>query len=355
MGAAIKQAFERLRRIFWINFTLNVFQRFGKDNGGLLAAGLAFFLVLGFVPLLLVGLWVLGHIYAHKPGEAVEQIQNLISSQLLPGAASNEVNHLMFRAGITATEGGHAPGKTLLTLLHKGGIAGIFGVLSLIWAAVQIFVNGSVAMNAAWETAENRGWIKLRLMALALLVCAGVLVVLSLAATAVSTHISASAFAHIVPFQGRLFSLLLEIAAVVASAVMYAMIYRFLPAARVTWRAAFMGAVVSAIAWEIVKKGLAVYLLHPNKSLYGELAGLIIFVLLVYYSMMILLIGAEVCAEYSLTVERAAAFRLKRAAHATPSAPATAPSVSALARAKEHRRARKSTDHRPNSKTHGNK
>lgn len=355
MGAAIKQALQRLRRIVWIDFTLNVFQRFGKDNGGLLAAGLAFFLVLGFVPLLLVGLWVLGHIYAHKPGEAVQQIQNLISSQILPGSASNEVNRLMFRAGITASEGGHAPGQTLLTLLHKGGIAGLFGVLSLVWAAVQIFINGSVAMNAAWETSENRGWIRLRLTALALLLGAGVLVVLSLAATAFSTHIAASPLAHVVPFEGRLLSYLLEIAAVVASAVMYAVIYRYLPAARITWRAAFVGAIVAAIAWEIVKKGLAVYLLHPNKSLYGELAGLIILVLLVYYSMMILLIGAEVCAEFTATIEHAAAARLKRGAHATPSASTAISSGSVLSRAKERRRARKTAERRADAKNRGDK
>ncbi len=61
----------RLKRIFVIKFTFDVFERFGKDNGGLLAAGLAFFLVLAFVPLLLVGLWGLGLVYAHKPDEAV--------------------------------------------------------------------------------------------------------------------------------------------------------------------------------------------------------------------------------------------------------------------------------------------
>ena len=63
----------RLKRIFWIKFIFDVFERFGRDNGGLLAGGLAFFLVLAFVPLLLVGLWALGLVYAHKPDEAVVQ------------------------------------------------------------------------------------------------------------------------------------------------------------------------------------------------------------------------------------------------------------------------------------------
>ncbi len=342
MGAIL----DRLKRIFWIKFTLDVFARFGKDNGGLLAAGLAFFLVLAFVPLLLVGLWVLGHVYANKPGEAVQQIQTLISTQLLPGAASQEVNHLMARAGIIAAESGaqsHAPGPALLNILHKSGIAGVFGLLSLVWAAIQIFINGAVAMNAAWETTENRSWIKLRLVALGLLVGAGVLVVLSLAATGLSTRISASPYAHAVPFEGALFSLLLEIAAVIVSALMYAVIYKFLPAATVSWKAAFFGGAASAVAWEVVKKGLAVYLLHPNKSLYGELAGLIIFVLLVYYSMMILLLGVEVCAEYAADVEKRplSSFRKGALAHPEAAASSAVPGNAALARSKERNRAQR--------------
>jgi membrane protein len=342
----LKDIWSRLQRIFWIKFILEVFQRFGKDNGGLLAAGLAFFLVLAFVPMLLVGLWVLGHFYVNKPDEAVVQIQSLISTQLLPGTASNEVNHLMARAGIVAAEGSHDPGPTLLNLLHKSGLAGIIGLLSLVWAAIQIFISGSTAMNAAWETTEKRNWVKLRLIALGLLIGAGVLVVLSLAGTAISTSISNSPLAKNVPFEGALLSLAAEIAAVLISAVMYTGIYKFLPSAQVSWKAAFVGGALAAVAWEVVKKGLAVYLLHPNKSLYGELGGLIIFVLLVYYSMMVLLIGAEASAVYAHKVEQNPLGRLKRAERSTPSADTSASSGTSPAHAKERDRAqrtRKST------------
>ena len=55
-----KTTLARMQRILLVKFTMDVFARFGRDNGGLLAAGLAFFLVLALVPLLLVGLWGLG-------------------------------------------------------------------------------------------------------------------------------------------------------------------------------------------------------------------------------------------------------------------------------------------------------
>ena len=138
---------------------------------------------------------------------------------------------------------------------------------------------------------------------------------LSLFATGYSTRFSDSRFAHLVPLEGALIAGLLELGAVAVSAVMYAVVYNFLPSAHVSWRAAFAGAVFAAITWEIAKKALAVYLLKPNTSLYGDLGNLIVFILWVLYSMTILLLGAEVCAVYAAEVEGAPIARLKRGAH----------------------------------------
>jgi len=331
----------RLKRIFWIKFVFDVFDRFGRDNGGLLAAGLAFFLVLAFVPLLLVGLWALGLVYAHKPNEAVAQIQGLLTTQILPGAAGDEVKHLMERAKIADAQG-HA-GPTLLHILQGHGVAGLVGLLGVVWASIQIFINGSTAMNAAWQAQEKRNWFHLRGIALALLVGVGLLLVLSLAGTAASTAFSNSRFAHEVPFEGAVISGLIELVAVIVSALMYAVTYKFLPSpsANVSWKAALVGGAVAAIAFEVVKKGLSVYLLKPNTSLYGELGNLIAFVLWVYYSMMILLLGAEVSAVYASEVESARATRLKRTGTATPAAGSDVSSGSPLARAKEKNRAQR--------------
>lgn len=335
----MKTLLARLQRVFWIKFLLDVFARFGRDNGGLLAAGLAFFMVLAFVPMMLVGLYMLGHLYAHRPDEALHKILDLLSKQVVPGAAGKEVTHLMWRAGIAGDEKGLHAGATLLNLLNGHGIAGILGILGVVWAAMQIFINGAVAMNAAWEAKEKRGWIKLRVVALGLLVAGGVLLVLSLAATGYSTAISHSRFARLVPFEGMALSGLFELAAVVVSAGMYAVTYKFLPSAQVSWKAAFAGGTFAAVAWELAKKALAVYLLKPNHSLYGELGNLIVFILWVLYSMTILLMGAEASAVYADTVEGRAGARLKKAALATPSADASAGAGSALSRSKERSRA----------------
>ncbi len=329
-----------LQRFRWIKFTFDVFTRFGRDNGGLLAAGLAFFLILAVVPLLLVGLWALGLFYAHKPDEAVMQIQHLLSTQVLPGAAGDEVQHLMERAAISDSTGQHA-GPTLLKILHGHGTAGAIGLLTVIWAAIQIFINGSTAMNAAWETTEKRNWFVLRGVALGLLVGTGVLLVLSLAVTALSTQFSDSPFAKLVPFEGAAIAGLIELGAVVVSGLMYAVTYKFLPAAKVSWKSALIGGFAAAIAFEIAKKGLSVWLLKPNKTLYSELGNLIAFVLWIYYSMMILLLGAEVAAQYANEIENKRTSHLRRSALATPAAESSVGSGSPLERSKQRERTRR--------------
>ena len=333
----------RLKRIFLIKFVFDVFERFGKDNGGIMAGGLSFFLVLAFIPLLLVGLWVLGLVFAHRPDEALQKIEGLLSSQILPGAAGDEVQHLMWRAGIAADEKAQHAGPTLLRILSGHGVAGVVALLGVVWASIQIFINGSTAMNAAWQTQEKRNWFQLRGVALALLVGVGVLLVLSLIVTTISTAISAGQLGDIVPFEKPLLAGVFELGALVVSAGMYAVTYKFLPSpsANVSWKAAVVGGIAAAVAFEVVKKGLSVYLIRPNKSLYGELGNLIAFVLWVYYSMMILLLGAEVSAVYASEVESARATRLKRMGGGTPSAGADVSSGSPLARSKEKNRAQR--------------
>ena len=332
-----------LHRFRWIKFTLDVFARFGKDNGGLLAAGLAFFMVLALVPLLLVGLWALGLFYSHRPDEAVTQIQSLLSSRVLPDAAANEVTHLMERAHITDPTGVHA-GPTLLHILNGHGVAGAIGLLAVVWAAIQIFINGSTAMNATWETTEKRNWLVLRGVALGLLVGTGLLLVLSLAVTALSKKFSDGPIAHAIPFEGAILAGLIELGAVVVSGLMYAVTYKFLPSpsAKVSWKSALIGGFAAAIAFEIAKEFLSRLLTTPNPTLYSELGNLIAFILWIYYSMMILLLGAEVSAQYANEVEGKQTAHLRRAALSTPAAESSVGANSPLARAKQRERARRS-------------
>ena len=315
----------RVKRVFIVKFIMAVLERFGRDNVGLIAAGLAFFTVLTLVPLLLTAIAGVGYWLdlTHRTSmDAVAIIQKYLTDNVLPGKAGAEVTHLMERANV---------GETVHKMKESKGIAGIIGLLGIVWAALQIYVSGSTAMNAAWETKETRNWVKLRLVCLGLFVATGLLLVASLVATAVGSWFSRH---MIFPGAALMVTVGTEIGAVVLSTIMYTLVYRFLPAGQPSWRSAFVGGLFSAIAWEVAKKGVAVFLLRPNHSLYGGLADLIIFVLWIYYSMMILLAGAEVGSTYTAEVVNHRRTVLKRTGLATPASD-TAVGTSALARRKQ--------------------
>jgi membrane protein len=161
-------------------------------------------------------------------------------------------------------------------------------------------------MNNACEVKESRNWFALRGIALALMVASGVLIVLTLFLSGAPDAIMKFNLPviHHLPIPLWILTLVFEIIAVIVNAVLYLLIFKFLPNANVPWKAALIGGLATSIAWEVVKKGVAAWILRPNHSIYGGLADLILFVLWIYYSMMILLVGAQIAAEYAKQEEK---------------------------------------------------
>jgi membrane protein len=275
-----------------LGYLKELFKRFGADQCGSWAASLSFFSILSIAPILLCGLAVLGFLI-RDPNEASARVQDIIAN-VLPGSsatAHKQAASLVEQMNIE---------KSAETLMASRGIAGIIGILSLFWAAMQIFVNAVPPVNAAFRAKETRGFVKLRTSALALLFGAGALFLLSLLPTS-----GAQILGRIVTLPDPIppilafFFLLLSVA---VNAVMYTVIYRFLPspAAKVTWRAAAVAGVIVAILWEAAKQGFGFYLAHfaNYNKMYGSLGGLVALIFWIYYSSMLLLLGAEIAGLY---------------------------------------------------------
>jgi membrane protein len=280
-----------------IGYVMELFKRFNADHCPAWAAALSFFSILSFIPLLLCGIAVLG-IVIQDPHEAAKQVEGFVAT-LLPGKGTQaQAQEIIQRARIE---------ERARDLANISGFAGVFGLLSLFWAASRIFVNAATPMNAAFRTQETRGFIKMQLYALGLLIGAGALFVLSLLPS------SGVALLRNIPFLSGLpdpspwwLNVLLFLLGVAINALMFTVIYRFMPSpsALITWKEAGVGGAVTAVLWEAAKQGFAFYLSEfagdpKEDKMYGALGGLILLVLWVYYSSMILLLGAEICKLYS--------------------------------------------------------
>lgn len=253
---------------------------------------LAFIGVLSLGPVLLFALAALGFVI-HNTAQVERFVHDLVG-HFLPGRqASEAANNLIAQTHIV--ESAHA--------LMKGKWWAIaIGVVSLIWAAIGLFVGASDPMNVAWTVRETRSFVKLRLVALSVFVTAGILFLLSLAPSALPSL----AGKVNLPFAGYLLQpgwgldLVGWLVAIVVNAAMFTVIYKFLPNAMVRWKSAVFGGAVAGALWELFKKGFAVFLGHfgDYNKLYGALGGAVLLVTWIWYSCILLLAGAILCNMY---------------------------------------------------------
>src|SRR5207302_6071905 len=120
--------------------------------------------LISLAPILLLALVALGYMI-HDPHQAQKHARELLEqliAHVLPGDQAHDLAHSLIVQ--------LAPQDRLDSLMRARGPAAIVGMLSLVWAAMQIFVSSAAAMNAAYEVTEMRNWLQQRVVALGLLV-----------------------------------------------------------------------------------------------------------------------------------------------------------------------------------------
>jgi membrane protein len=87
---------------------------------------------------------------------------------------------------------------------------------------------------------------------------------------------------------------------VAMATVVFSLIFAFVPDTKLGWRDVWVGGIVTAILFTLGQELLGFYLGDASRlSVYGAFASLIVFLLWVYYSAQILLLGAEFTNVYS--------------------------------------------------------
>jgi membrane protein len=266
--------------------------RFQTDELMTRAQALAFIGVLSLGPVLLFALAALGFVI-HDAAQVEGFVHGLVA-HLLPGRqASEAANSLIAQTHIMESARALMKGKWWAVTI---------GVLSLLWAADGLFVGASDPMNASWNVRESRSFVKLRLVGLGVFLAAGVLFLFSLVPSSLPSligRVNLPVIGALPPGQWWI-EAVGWLLAIVVDAAMFTVIYKYLPNAKVTWKAAMFGGVVAGVMWELFKKGFAVYLAHfgDYNKLYGALGGAVLLVTWIWYSCVLLLVGAIICKMY---------------------------------------------------------
>ena len=184
------------------------------------------------------------------------------------------------------------------------GIAIGAAVVTLFLAAAGAFDQLQDALNTIWgvEPKDQGGMlirVRRRFLSLLGLLGTAFLLLVSLAFSA-GLMAFGQVFSAKVPgpdFIGQATASLLSFSIV---ALLFAMIFKLLPKAKVAWSDVWTGALVTAVLFTIGKQFIVLYLgKSPIVSLYGAAGSLVIILFWAYYSSQILLFGAEFTAVYA--------------------------------------------------------
>ncbi len=272
------------RTLLWVRYQLfpsiknAVSDFFVTDKVPNLAAALAFFALMSFIPLLILAVASLGYILESSEA-AYERVVNFVG-QLAPHTVSNIMPLI----------------KETISMKYAYGWV---GMLILVWVGSRVFEILEQALNRVWTLREDRPLLKRTGMAL-ILVPGMVLflgVSLGLSAFYSISRTFEIPWMHVrleeIPF---LFALIGRLIPFVVSIAGFYLVYKIIAATQVHRKDAFIGALTAALLWEVLKRGYDWYVTNiwEVNAIFGGLGTIAVFVIWVYLSCMVLLFGAEV-------------------------------------------------------------
>ena len=175
----------------------------------------------------------------------------------------------------------------------------ILSVLALAFGATTSFAQLQSALNKIWAVKPDprrnqiRVFLVKRIFSFGIVVTVAFLLLVSLI---VSTALSAAAtrLTHILGTPAVVLQVGNSILSFIVIAGLFAAMYRYLPDARIGWRDVGAGALASALLFVLGKSVISYYLGGTNPgSAYGAAGSLAVVLIWVYYTSMILLLGAE--------------------------------------------------------------
>lgn len=250
------------------------------DNIFFLASGLAFNLLICFIPLLLVILSILGFF--------------LYSSQEITG-------HLRIYLGKMLPQASPKITADIMHLIKTRKLVGMIGFLGLLWAATRLFSSIRTVLDKTLEVTWPHGYLKEKLVDLLMVFVSGLLFLVSILLIGI--------FDLIKSFPDRLGISLPEVFRIdwlgrlvglgggyLFSVLLFFILFRFLPSDRPSNRVALITSLLIAGLWDVAKHLFRLYVNYLNNftAIYGSLGLLVVFIFWIYYSCLIFVLGGEI-------------------------------------------------------------
>ena len=263
----------------------DTFKEWQSDNVGVLAAALAYYAIFSLAPMLLIVIAMLTFLGRGDAQVAImEQVQSVAGQDAAQLVRTMIENRQEMGGNTLAT----IVGLTLVGVGATGVVAQLHNALNIIWN-----------VKADPERSGLRHMIRVRFMSLLLILGLGLLLLAALVGTAVLRSWTAAAREQ-VPQIGLLWTVLDPLMLVLASGLVFTLIFKYLPDVRVPWRTVAIGGLVTAVLFVIGNWLLSLYLSQGAVAgAYGAAGALVVILLWVFVSAQIVLLGAEFTQVYA--------------------------------------------------------
>lgn len=264
-------------------FALQVIRAFNANQGLLLAGAVAYYTLLSIVPLLILMVIAFSHVI--DQAELLETLRRALE-------------HVMPGQGVAVI-------RELAAFLEHRDVIGWVLLATMIFfssLAFKVLENAMSVIFLHRVADRRRSLLVSALLPFAYIAFIGMgffVGTLMLAELIAIGEESLVIFGHYWSLDG--FSrFMLYIAGVAAEILIIASIYFFMPAVRISPSHALIGGAAAALLWEVIRHGLAWYFatLSQVKLVYGSLTTAIIVLLSLEIAAALLLLGAQMIAEY---------------------------------------------------------
>lgn len=262
---------------------VKAYREFSRDNVMRLSAALSYYALFSLAPLLLIAIGIAGGIFGQKAaqGQIAVELQQFTGSQTAEAVQS-----------ILQSASKHSSGATLV------------GFVTLLAGASTLFAQLKASLNVIWkvEPRADLGWInyiRAEVFTFGMVLAIGFLLLISLVlSTTVAAFIGwldrhwavpAAASASV----GFLLPMLIEV-------LLFALLFKVLPDARVQWRSAVVGGLLTSALFGVGKVALSFYLARSGSaSSFGAAGSAVVLLVWIYYASCIVFYGAEFTQVYA--------------------------------------------------------
>jgi len=249
------------------------------------AAAIALYAILSIIPLFILTLLLINNLFGGDP---------VLQKQLIEG-----IRHFIPSfSGELLTQ--------FARIARKKDLLGWVGIISLIWFSAMIFNTIETALNLIFRSRTYRNYLVSKLLAISMIPLGWAIGMASVGITYAATILAQQPFFSeggllylpaLPVLQEMLFRYLLPY---LVTVIFFTVVYKVIPAAKVTWTSALVASAIFSALMETAKQFFTWYVASYTRYdvIFGSLEAVVILVVWVFYAALILLFFAELIHSY---------------------------------------------------------